>query len=109
MKFNFNKFGYVDKGSLEIADLTLICGPNNIGKTYVSYAIYGFIRHFKELVSFSFTSDQINRLKHEGSLNVDLTLYKENLSDYIKSASKKYSETLSDYFNAPDDYFSKSW
>ncbi|SLM31715.1 hypothetical protein MTBBW1_410070 [Desulfamplus magnetovallimortis] len=39
MKFNFKNFGYVDEGALELGDLTLICGPNNVGKTYVNYAI----------------------------------------------------------------------
>ncbi len=108
MKFNFKKFGYVDKGSLELADLTLICGPNNVGKTYVNYAIYGFIRHFKRLIDISFTSEQINTLKNEGSLTIDLEQYKKGLPDLIKSASKKYSQTLSDYFNAPDDFFKKA-
>jgi predicted ATPase len=42
MKFNFEKFGGIDEGSITLGDLTLICGPNNVGKTYVSYAIYGY-------------------------------------------------------------------
>lgn len=108
MKFNFEKFGYVDKGALELADLTLICGPNNVGKTYVSYCIYGFIRHFKRLVDLSLDIEQISVLKGEGSLTIDLTQYQQSLADYIKSASKKFSQTLTDYFNAPDDFFAKA-
>ncbi len=108
MKFNFENFGHVNKGSLELADLTLICGPNNVGKTYVSYAIYGFLRHFKRLVDLSLTSEQINILKNEGSLSIDLQQYNDCLSDYMGSASIKYSQTLSDYFNAPVDFFDKA-
>ena len=108
MKFNFSNFGYVDKGALELAELTLICGPNNVGKTYVNYAIYGFIRHFKKLVEITLPSDQISTLKNEGSITIDLEEYKKSLPDHIKSASKKYSQTLADYFNAPDDFFSDS-
>ena len=50
MKFQFEKFGYVDKGTVELGDLTIICGPNNVGKTYVSYSIYGFISNLKSLI-----------------------------------------------------------
>lgn len=28
MKFTFKKFGYIEEGSVELADLTLICGSN---------------------------------------------------------------------------------
>lgn len=108
MQFNFNNFGYIDKGSLELADLTLICGPNNVGKTYVSYGIYGFIRHFKELVDLSLSSDQISNLKNEGSLLIDLTEYQSKLANHIESASTKYSQSLTDYFNAPDGFFDKA-
>jgi predicted ATPase len=108
MKFNFEKLGYIDKGSLELGNLTLICGPNNVGKTYVSYCIYGFIRYFKRLVDLSLSKEQIDTLKDEGSLHVDLTQYEQNLPDYIKNASDKFSQTLADYFSAPDDYFAKA-
>lgn len=108
MKFNFENFGYVEKGSLQLADLTLICGPNNVGKTYLSYAIYGFMRHFKRLVDLSLISEQIDTLKDEGSLTIDLAQYKQTLPKHIKSASMQYSKTLSDYFNAPGDFFSEA-
>jgi len=108
MKFNFEKFGYVDKGSLELADLTLICGPNNVGKTYLSYGIYGFIRDFKKLVDLSPASEQISVLKDEGSLIIDLKQYQQSMADYMTRASIKYSQKLTDYFNAPDGFFDKA-
>jgi len=108
MKFNFEKLGYVDKGSLELGDLTLICGPNNVGKTYVSYCIYGFIRYFKRLANLSLSTKQINTLKDEGLLHIDLTQYQHNLSNYIQNTSKKFSQMLTDYFSASDDFFSNA-
>lgn len=108
MKFSFENFGFIDKGEVEIADFTVICGPNNVGKTYVSYGIYGFIRHFKRLVDLSLTAEQVEKLKEEGSLIIDLTQYQQSLSKYLKSASKEFGQTLSDYFNAPDDFFTKA-
>ncbi len=108
MKFGFENLGFIDSGEIEIADLTVMCGPNNVGKTYVSYGIYGFIRHFKSLVDLSLTSEQVEILKEEGSLMIDLTQYQKSLSSYLKSASKEFSQTLADYFNAPDDFFTKA-
>jgi len=35
MKFQFEKYGFVDKGVVEIADLTLICGPNNVSNVFL--------------------------------------------------------------------------
>lgn len=108
MKFKFEKFGYVDKGSVDLADLTIICGPNNVGKTYISYAIYGFIRQFRELIDLSLKEEQISKLKEDGSLIIDLADYQKDLYKYIESASNKYSKKLAGYFNAPNDFFSES-
>jgi energy-coupling factor transporter ATP-binding protein EcfA2 len=108
MKFKFENLGYVDEGDIELSDLTLICGPNNAGKTYISYSIYGFIKHFKSLIDFSLSSEQISVLRDEGTLFLDLTVYSENINKHIESASGKFSHTLGDYFNAPDDMFEDS-
>ena len=44
MRFRFKKVGPVDAADLELGDLTLIAGRNNTGKTYLVYALYGFLR-----------------------------------------------------------------
>jgi predicted ATPase len=43
MKFRFEKLGCIEKAEIELGDLTILCGDNNAGKTYISYAIYGFL------------------------------------------------------------------
>jgi len=108
MKFKFENVGFIDQGTIELADLTLICGPNNVGKTYVSYSIYGFINRFKSLVDFSLSDEQVATLRDEGVLSIDISEYSEDIKKHIVGASRKYSKTLSKYFNAPDDLFSNS-
>ncbi len=44
MKFIFKNLGPINEAELELGDLTIIAGRNNTGKTYVAYALYGFLR-----------------------------------------------------------------
>ena len=46
MKFSFENLGYIDKGEIIPGRLTLICGDNNTGKTYINYCIYGLLYNF---------------------------------------------------------------
>ena len=43
-KYRFRNFGPVDDAVLQLGDLTVIAGRNNTGKTYMVYALYGFLR-----------------------------------------------------------------
>lgn len=108
MKFNFKNFGYIDEGSIELSDLTILCGPNNSGKTYTSYSIYGFLKYFRNLADFSISNDLLDRLREEGSLDIDLEGYTKETKHYIKKASEKFSNTLDDYFSVPEEVFAKS-
>ena len=108
MKFKFEKVGYVDQGNIELSDLTLICGPNNVGKTYISYSIYGFIKRFKSLFDFPLSNEQIASLRDEGTLTIDLCVFRENIKEHIEAASKSFSQEFGDYFNAPDEMFDDS-
>lgn len=106
MKFTFKNFGFIDNATIELADLTIICGPNNVGKTYLSYGIYGFIRRIKSLIDFTIDHDKILELKEKGSIEIDLASFKKDIiNKKITSASINYSKTLSEYFNAPEDFF----
>ena len=105
MKFNFERLGGIDKGMVELGDLTIICGPNNMGKTYISYAIYGLLRHFKQWIDLSVSREYLERLRREGTLLIELKVYQEKLADYIRKASSEFSQSLPNYFNVPEDFF----
>lgn len=105
MKFNFAHLGGIDKGTVELGDLTVICGPNNMGKTYISYAIYGLLRHFKQWIDLSVSRERLAQLRDEGTLLIELTDYQAKLADYLKNASSDFSENLPRYFNVPEDFF----
>jgi predicted ATP-dependent endonuclease of OLD family len=108
MKFSFENFGYIDDGTVDLADLTLICGPNNVGKTYVSYAIYGFFKHFRRLVDPYLDQEEIETLIETGSIEVDLKNLTKHIAKCFDSSSKRFSSQLDQFFNAPDDFFKKA-
>ena len=47
MKFRFKNLGPIKQADLELGDLTIIAGRNNTGKTYLAYALYGFLKRWE--------------------------------------------------------------
>ena len=58
-KFRFQNLGPVKDAELELGDLTIIAGRNNTGKTYIAYALYGFL---KQWLSGIYTHETMPRL-----------------------------------------------
>jgi predicted ATPase len=47
MYFELKNIGAIKHAKVELGKLTVICGKNNTGKTYITYSIYGLIfTHF---------------------------------------------------------------
>lgn len=46
MTFEFKNIGPVEHATLDLADFTIIAGRNNTGKTYLVYALYGFLKQW---------------------------------------------------------------
>ena len=43
MEIQLKNIGMLDEAEFEVGDITLICGENNTGKTYVTYSLYGYL------------------------------------------------------------------
>lgn len=60
MKIDFKKLGFIKKGCIETNDITIIFGPNNVGKTYLSYSIYSILLEYKKnFTSISMVTDEM--------------------------------------------------
>ena len=72
MKFIFKNLGPIDEAELELGDLTILAGRNNTGKTYVAYALYGFLVLWRGWPQFpQFLRDVLQKyLSFDKSLNV---------------------------------------
>ena len=49
--FRLKKIGPIKEAEMELGDLTIIAGRNNTGKTYLAYALYGFLKIWRELAT----------------------------------------------------------
>jgi len=50
IRLNVENFGYVGKGEIELAPITLLIGPNNTGKSYTAMFLYASIKSLQEII-----------------------------------------------------------
>lgn len=86
MKINFKNLGAVKEATIDLdKKLIVFCGPNNTGKTYVSYAIYGIIEGLKNQFFSTgdiFSKDNLIELIDKKSVSIDLSI--DKLYNYNK-------------------------
>lgn len=108
MKFEFENLGLLDEARLELADLTLICGENNTGKTYATYAVYGFLRSWRRLLQIVLAQEIEAIAKTEGAYKFDLyEMFHGKTNDYLSKLSAKYISLLPKVFAANANYFER--
>ena len=108
MKFRIQNLGRLDEAKLEVGDLTVICGEYNSGKTYATYALYGFLRMWAQapLAPHPLAIHTANALPQTGVQRVDLL--KDLLPTahvYFDEMSKLYNKQLPKVFASREDYF----
>jgi len=107
LSFNFRNFGYLKKGKIELSDLTIICGKNNVGKTYLNYGIYGFLNSIKNNLKFSFDKE-LDELLMNGFINLDLKKFEYKIKEILKQGVSTYSQNLPMIFATDEDFFKKT-
>ncbi len=108
MRIRLKNLGILKHAEFSLGDLTIICGKNNTGKTYMAYALYGFLQSWRELMDFSVSDTQIQRLLADGVLNIDLSQYVRTANQILAEACKKYNNQLDGVFAATEGRFSNS-
>ncbi|GAB2650636.1 AAA family ATPase [Vibrio panuliri] len=102
MKFTFKKIGFIDSGEVQLGNLTVICGRNNTGKTYVSHSIYGLLKQCSSQRVSVADSESIDQLFSDGECIIDAP----NISELVAKVSREFSNSsLKDVFNSEEDSF----
>ncbi|MFN7256602.1 MAG: AAA family ATPase, partial [Microcystis sp.] len=77
MKVKIKNLGILKQAEFSLGDLTIICGRNNTGKTYATYALFGFLYTWRRLLTWPTfgLKEKINQLLSDGVISLDLQEY----------------------------------
>jgi len=106
MKFIFKNLGLLDQVELELSDLTLICGENNTGKTYATYAVYGFLRSWREMLHIELDHEVDKLLKDTSQYRINLAeMFDGKIDHYLERLGKAYTNVLPQAFATNSAFF----
>ncbi len=107
MKLVFNNLGALDFGEIDIADLTIICGENNTGKTYVTYLVYCLLFSWKSIVEVDLRKDLLE-LRRNGAVKIDLEAKIANRwSEMCDEAVNVFKDNFPEMLASKSDLFAK--
>lgn len=107
MKFRLENLGYLAEAEIELGKITLICGKNNTGKTYINYAVYGFLSTWDSNIDFNL-DEQIDSLFEEGKFTLDLSSHETRFIKALNQSASHYSKSLNKIFSFSEDFFKKA-
>ncbi|MEN8220429.1 MAG: AAA family ATPase, partial [Pseudomonadota bacterium] len=96
MYFELKNIGAIKQAKIELSELTVICGKNNTGKTYITYSIYGFLY---EKYSLFMAVEDLKSFVNQENIIVDLKVLEQNLDHINRQLSELYTKQLKDIFN----------
>ena len=108
MKIKIKNLGPLDEAEFVLGDFTIICGANNTGKTYATYALFGFLYFWEEGFDIGIKKEFIEELFSEGVVHMDIMPYVEQIKDILSKASKQYLEHLPMVFAADSKRFKET-
>lgn len=108
MKVSLKNIGALKQAEFTLGDLTIICGTNNTGKTYATYALFGFFDSWKEFLNIQVADENIKQLLTDGVTHLDLSGYIKQFDPILLDACQTYTENLPKIFAAPEDRFKES-
>jgi hypothetical protein len=108
MKIILKNIGAIDSADFCLGDLTIICGKNNTGKTYATYALFGFLSFWTGGFYIKIPSTLIQDLLNEGNIELNIKEYISKSHSILDEACSEYTEQLSQVFASSDKNFHNS-
>ncbi|MHB8259554.1 MAG: AAA family ATPase [Bacteroidia bacterium] len=88
MKLTFYNIGAVQEATVDLSKkLNIFCGPNNTGKTYIAFCIYGISKLNNRLRNNSkiLPKEKLQELSESGKISINLIEFFKNHKSLIKS------------------------
>lgn len=109
LRFHVQNLGCLKSGDLEIKPLTLLCGPNNTGKTWVMYGLYGFLDHLMPLSKLPGMEKEVETLAQEGTATWNFGAWvRENEKKLVDLLHRRMKSRLVEIFNTDPALFEHS-
>lgn len=108
MQIKIKNLGALEQAEFSLGDMTIICGCNNTGKTYATYALYGFLFSWRQVINIKIDSKVIDELLTGGTVNIDLKQYVSSFEEIIADGCRAYIKDLPQVFASPAEHFKES-
>lgn len=108
MKITIQNLGILKQADFEVGDLTVICGKNNTGKTYATYALYGFLKIWKRFIHIGIGLPKIEELIEQNAIKIDLDKIWKERKKIVDKVCKRYSSVLYNIFASEERNFENS-
>ena len=108
MKVSVENLGVLKNTEFEVGDFTLICGDNNTGKTYATYALYGFLSDWRRWLSVQIPRTTIEALLKDGVARIDVRPFVEQANAILKAGCERYTKYLPAVLGARADRFKET-
>ena len=94
MEIQVEELGVLKKTEFELGELTLICGGNNTGKTYATYALFGFLSHWRRFLKAGVPDSNIQELLRHGVTHLDVESYAKEAEHILRRGCEEFTRHL---------------
>jgi AAA15 family ATPase/GTPase len=108
MKIKVKNLGALKQAEFELGDFTIICGENNTGKTYATYALFGFLHTWRSFFEMKIGEGKVEDLMTKGITRINITDYVEKIQDFVDQDCQKYTQELPNIFATNKEKFQES-
>lgn len=105
MKIKVKNLGALKQAEFTLGELTIICGGNNTGKTYATYALFGFLFTWRQILVIKINDAKIQELLDDGVIRLDIQEYVKQAEQIIAKGCQAYTKQLPKIFAAPAERF----
>ncbi len=105
MELSIKNLGPLKQAEFELGELTIICGHNNTGKTYATYAVFGFLSKWRRFLSIHIPNKNITELLTEGVTELNIQTFVNDAQKILTNGCKSYTEMLPEIFASSPKHF----
>jgi predicted ATPase len=99
MKIKISNLGIISEGTIDLSKkISLFCGQNGTGKTYLAYVIYGLL---KNRLRFDEDNEIVDKLIENSRVTINIDF--QSIFDFKQSMFARTKNSLSDFFGIGED------